>query len=176
LEGYYFRVNDLLELGDVAGADCDIAAQGRLADELRQPYYRWQTAWFRGARALMDGRIDDAEALAVEAVQLGQEAEDPDALLIFGVQLSYVRREQGRLEELLSAVASFVDMYPALPAWRAALAVCHAELGHADEARQQYELLTAPGLDAIPDDFGRLVALACLAEVGAFLGDTQHAA
>jgi len=60
LEGAGWTVVDLLELGDVAGADIQIAAASRLAAALHRPLYEWWTALFRCARAQIDGRFDEA--------------------------------------------------------------------------------------------------------------------
>ena len=64
LEGAGWTVVDLLELGDVAGADIQIAAASRLAAALHRPLYEWWTSLFRCARAQLDGRFDEAERLA----------------------------------------------------------------------------------------------------------------
>ena len=46
-----------------------------------------------------------------------------------------IRREQGRLAEIEDAVRRFIELYPAIPAWRAALTLLLLELGREDEAR-----------------------------------------
>ena len=50
-----------------------------------------------------------------------------------------IRREQGRLAEVEPSVRRFIDLYPMLKAWRAALALLLIELGRVDEARAEFE-------------------------------------
>ena len=57
LEGAGWTVVDLLELGDVQGADIQIAAASKLAEALHRPLYLWWTSGFRCARAQLDGRL-----------------------------------------------------------------------------------------------------------------------
>src|SRR5439155_1250768 len=79
--------------------DAELAAHARLADELRQPLYRWQKTYFGSTRAALAGRFDEAEALAQEALVIGQQ-KDIDAEQTYGVQMLRVRQVQGRLGEL----------------------------------------------------------------------------
>ena len=45
---------------------------GRLAEELRQPFFLWREAGFRAMRALFDGRLEEAERLAQQALTVGR--------------------------------------------------------------------------------------------------------
>ena len=80
LEGAGWTVVDLLELGDVAGADIQIAAASRLAAALHRPLYEWWTSLFRCARAQIDGRFDEAERLADETLAIGQRGQAENAI------------------------------------------------------------------------------------------------
>ena len=42
----------------------------------------------------------------------------------------------------------FIELYPAIPAWRCALALLLVELGRPDEARAEFEAVAAAGFDA----------------------------
>jgi tetratricopeptide (TPR) repeat protein len=86
-----------------------------------------------------------------------------------------IRREQGRLAEVEPAVARFVELYPALPAWRAGQALLFLELGRRDAAREEFERLAEPGFAALPRDANWLVAVTVLAEVCGALGDAARA-
>jgi tetratricopeptide (TPR) repeat protein len=61
LRGRGLRLNDLLELGDLAGFDADLAAAEQTAQQLRQLHYRWQFPLARATRALLAGRFVEAE-------------------------------------------------------------------------------------------------------------------
>jgi tetratricopeptide (TPR) repeat protein len=91
----------------------------------------------------------------------------------FGAQIAFVRREQGRFDEVLAAVEGFAAQHAGLPAWRAGLAFIYSELGRAAEARRELEALRS--LSMLPRDATWLLMVAQLAEVVAFLGDTTRA-
>jgi DNA-binding SARP family transcriptional activator/tetratricopeptide (TPR) repeat protein len=175
LEGAGWTVVDLLELGDVAAADEQIEAAGRLAEALQRPLWLWWTAVFRCARAQLVGRFAEAERLAGEALELGRRGQDENAVNAFAQAMFNIRREQGRLAEVEPAVARFVDLYPALPAWRAGHALLHLELGRRDAARAELHRLAADGFAALPRDANWLIGTTMLAEVCCALGDTARA-
>lgn len=175
LFGLHYLFVAQLEAGDAEAAGATLDDFERLAEELRQPLYLWEARWLRGLRAMLVGRFDDAERLVFEALDMGQRAEDPDALAVFGVQIGYLRLEQGRVAEMEPTVRAFVERYPETPSWRAALGFLAAELGHEDEARAVFEDLAAGGFAALPRNFAWLTGLALLTEVCAFLGDVERA-
>ena len=61
LEGAGWTVVDLLELGDVDGADVQIEAAATLAAVVQRPLYLWWTSLFRCTRAQLAGEFDEAE-------------------------------------------------------------------------------------------------------------------
>ena len=71
---------------------------------------------------------------------------------------------------------SFIEMYPAIPAWRCCQALMHIELGRHEEAREAFESVAAAGFDALPRDANFLIAVTLLAEVCGALGDADRAA
>ena len=147
LEGAGWTVVDLLELGDVAGADIQIAAASRLAAALHRPLYEWWTALFRCARAQLDGRFDEAERLADETLAIGRRGHAENAVHVYAQAMFNIRREQGRLGEVRGRRgAASSRMYPAVPAWRCSLALLHLELGREDAARAEFEALADAGL------------------------------
>jgi tetratricopeptide (TPR) repeat protein len=176
LQGHYWRLTDLLELGDLPAVDTELQAYAQLAQTLRQPLYLSRVSFRRAMRALLEGRFADAERLAQEALALGQRAHNQTTNLIFGVQLWTLRREQGRLQEVEAALRGIIAQYPSLPAWRCALIFLHSELGRVDEARAAFERLAANDFSDFPRDAFWLIALTLLAEVCAVLDDAPHAA
>jgi DNA-binding SARP family transcriptional activator len=176
LEGAGWTVVDLLELGDVAGADVQIAAASRLAATLHRPLYEWWTSLFRCARAQMDGRFDDAERLAQETLAIGQRGQAENAVHVFAQAMFNIRREQGRLAEVEESVHGFIAMYPAVPAWRCTRALMYLELGREEAARSEFEAMARAGFDALPRDAQWLIAMTLLAEVCGRLGDAARAA
>ena len=175
LEGAGWTVVDLLELGDVSGADIQIEAASQLAGALHRPLYQWWTSLFRCARAQLDGRFDEAEQLAEETLAIGQRGHAENAVHVYAQAMFNIRREQGRLGEVEEAVRGFIAMYPAVPAWRCSLALMHVELGRDDDARAEFEALARAGFDMLPRDAQWLIAITLLAEVCGRLGDAERA-
>jgi tetratricopeptide (TPR) repeat protein len=164
-----------LELGDIQAADVAIAAYYRLAEEARQPFYRYVSTGFQAMRALLDGRFAEAERLAQQALAFGQQAQVENADGVFGIQMFLLRREQGRLAELAPAVRYFVRQHTAT-AWRPGLALIYSELGLVQEARVEFEHLAQHDFTDLPRDGLWLTCITYLAEVCVFLQDTARAA
>jgi DNA-binding SARP family transcriptional activator len=172
LEGAGWTVVDLLELGDVQGADIQIAAASKLAEALHRPLYLWWTSGLRCARAQLAGSFDEAERLAGETLAIGQRGQAENAMHYYAQAIFNIRREQGRLAEVEDAVRRFVEIYPAVPAWRAALSLLLAETGRLEEAREEFAALLEVEL---PSDANWLIGNTLLAEVCGLLGDGARA-
>ena len=124
-------LRDLLELGDVAGADAELDAYARLAEELRQPQHLWHVPLLRAMRAMMDGRFDEAERLAEEAPRGGERAQEPlRAAVLRAADCRCCAAIQGRARgDAADGSARWRERYPAIRAWRLALVSFLAELG-----------------------------------------------
>jgi tetratricopeptide (TPR) repeat protein len=175
LQGAGWTIIDLMELGDIDGVDIQIAAASKLAEALHRPVWLWWTSLFRGARALLAGHLDEAERLAQETLAIGQRGQAENALHYYAQTMFNIRREQGRLAEVEGAVRGFIELYPAIPAWRGALALLLVELGRPDEARAEFEQAAEGGFAAFPRDANWLIAITLMAEVCGALGDAARA-
>ncbi|WP_028059144.1 ATP-binding protein [Candidatus Solirubrobacter pratensis] len=176
LQGAGWTIIDLMELGDIQGVDIQIAAASKLAEALHRPIWLWWTSLFRGARAALAGEFDAAERLAQETLATGQRGQAENALHYYAQSMFNIRREQGRLAEVEGAVRGFIELYPALPGWRCALALVMVELGRPDEARAEFERLAANHFADIPRDANWLIGITLLAEVCGALQDGPRAA
>jgi tetratricopeptide (TPR) repeat protein len=176
LQGAGWTIIDLMELGDIDGVDIQIAAVSKLAEALHRPIWLWWASLFRGARAQLAGQFDEAERLAQETLAIGQRGQAENALHYYAQAMFNIRREQGRLAEVEGAVRGFIELYPAIPAWRGALALLLVELGRPEEARREFEQVAAGGFAAFPRDANWLIAITLMAEVCGGLGDAARAA
>ena len=175
-EGHALRAFNLLEQSDVGGARREHSAWAGMVEELRQPYLRWAVAMTDVTLAAAEGRLGEIEARAQEALRLGQEAQNANAPLTFGIQMAGVYWELGRHEEAEALVTGFVGMFPAiLPDVRAFRALLCASLGREAEARSELEELAADGCAALPRNLAWVFAVGILAETCARLGDERHA-
>jgi DNA-binding CsgD family transcriptional regulator len=176
LRGRGLRRTDLLELGDLAGFDADLAAAEQTAEELRQLHYRWQLPLARATRALLAGRFAEAEEQAAQGLAIGRRAGD-QAVEIFhpGVVMA-LRFMAGRLGEMVELLRDLAARFPAMAVNRTCLAAALAEAGRTDEAREEIEWLAAEDLAALPRDPTRIFTLAALALTCHHLGDTERGA
>jgi tetratricopeptide (TPR) repeat protein len=165
----------LLELGDLAAAQADHEAGTRLAHQLRQPAQLWDTSVRDAQLALFQGKFDEAERAIAKALELGLPVQSANAQLAFDLQMYALRREQGRLEEVLDVVERAVEDYPAYPVWRYVLADVFAELGRREDARAT---LDAHAADDYPMylEMQWLYALGLLADVCRYLEAAPEAA
>jgi tetratricopeptide (TPR) repeat protein len=171
-----WRAVDLMEAGDMEGADAALSRLARAAESVRQPFHRWLAVALRATHTHALGRLDVAEQLTFEALRIGQEADSPNAVLFFGTQLFHLRREQGRVDELLPLMQRIVDERPALPVFRIGIPLIHALSGRLDEARAAFEPIAARDFADVPHDIHRAPLLSSAALVAARLGDTRRAA
>jgi tetratricopeptide (TPR) repeat protein len=175
LHAHAWLVVDLLETGNRAAVEAQIEAFTTGAERLRQPLYLWQVAVWRTMRALLDGKLQEAEDLASEALAGGAPGEGVTAAQYYAIQLLAVRREQGRMGELEQAARQLVEANPRRPAWRAVLATILSESGRANEARAEFEELAADGFATIPPDGDWLTTMTLLCDVCVAVGDVTRA-
>ena len=171
-----WRISVLLELGDVAAVDQEIARVEHMANELRQPRAMAFLPLQHGMRAIAVGRFDEAERLMAESAEIGRRgarigqragrdraapghspAPGPD-----GRARGAAARARGRPSG---------NGRPALRARR----VCSSRPGGRRRRGPSWSASPGAGLDGLPRDNDHVVMLALLAEVAAELGDEARA-
>ena len=170
---HYVRAIPRLTSGDREGFDRDFAAMTALARRTGDGYLLAITEQWRAAVAMLEGRFAEAEPVAGEAVELA--GHDPNFVNGWAAQVMWLRHEQGRLGEVLPLIEAAAADNPGIVAFRAALALAHAEAGSAASARRHLgEMLTHAR--RIPQDWLRTCTLTLCAEVTARLGEGELAA
>jgi tetratricopeptide (TPR) repeat protein len=166
----------LLELGARQQSDADVTVVLQLAETLHQPFYSWWATGQQVLRALLAGRLAEAEQYIYQQFQFGQQVQAPDTLQAFGIQMAILRNEQDRLQEMGTAFKEFVEQYPAVPAWRCGLAGLYRELELAPQAREVFEQIAVHNFTDLPQDQQWMTAMVLLADVCAFLRNPRRAA
>ena len=174
LRGHAYRLQNFLELGDVAAVDRELADYARLADELRMPIHIWQTHALRSMRAALDGDIEAAERFAEQSRREGERAEQPLAQQYYGIQLIQIRSLQGRAAELIPRVRELAERFPGIPAWHSALISLAARAREVEMGRVELERFAGDDFSVVPRDANWLPAIALLAEAAALLGDEKR--
>jgi DNA-binding winged helix-turn-helix (wHTH) protein len=161
---------DFFELGEGTECEACFARFEAVTEALEQPFFHWLRTAYRGTRALLRGEIDRAEGLAHESFELGRALGTDNAEGVFAGQMFAVRREQGRLGELVPALAQIARQQPALPIYRAGLAAALAGSGAPEEARSVVEAVMKHDLDDFPRDQNWVATLGTLAPAVALAG------
>jgi len=168
-------MNALMELGEVDAAAADLAARGRLTNEMHQPAQLWVQLNLEAARHIFFGEFEAAEESVQHAFEL-RHARGPAALAAFELQRFMLRREQGGLADIGPELDRAAGAYPNRPVLRCAVADLFAELDQPDEAGRRLALLAAGGFGGLPVDGDWLLSAALLARASARVGDRGTAA
>ena len=176
IEGHEHRIDSRMQVGDIEGADEDLAAMARLAGELRQPAQDWFVADRQAVRALHDGRLAEAESLIARALEIGREATPWNATVTHVLQMVVLRRLQGRLSEIEPAARAAADEQAAYRPCRCAHLHVLAGLGAVSEALPGLASLAQDGFRTLPFDETWLASVAFLAEAAYALGAEEAAA
>jgi tetratricopeptide (TPR) repeat protein len=176
LRGRGLRRTDLLELGDLAGFDADLAAAEQTTQELRQLHYQWQLPLARAARAMLAGRFAQAEEQAAQGLAIGRRAGDQAVEVYSRGVVAVLRLMEGRFGETVEVFQDLAARFPALPLLRTCLAAGLAKAGRTGEAQAEVERLAAGDMAAVPRDATWNFSLALLALACHHLDDTEHAA
>jgi len=174
LDGRSWRIQDLLELGDIHQVRQEMATFGALARQLRAPLYAHRAIAHDHILALLEGRLADAERHSLSFLADARQVSEWQASSAFLGQMFTLRRFRGGLEEILEPATRFVEEHPALAAARAGLALGLHDAGRPDDARRQYGCLVGGGLSRIPEDAFWFGTMAFIAELAARLGDTPR--
>ena len=176
LRGRGLRRSDLLEVGDLAGFDADLAAAEQTAEPAAPAPPSLACRWPELTRAVLAGRFVLAEELAAQGLAIGRRAGDKGVGIRYTSAVATLRYLQGRFGETVELFQRLSARFPAVLVYRAGLALALIEAGHPNQARTEVERLTAGDLAALPRDPGWSWSLAILALSCHHLGDTTRAA
>ena len=125
---------------------------------------------------MVSGGGDEIERLALTALEIGQDAGQPDAFVWFAPQVWFARAAQGRLAEVLNLVRQQIADNPGIPSWLAGLAVTLVRIGEHDEASELVAALMVDSANAFPYDPLWLFGHTYLEETVASVGTPEQAA
>jgi DNA-binding SARP family transcriptional activator/tetratricopeptide (TPR) repeat protein len=176
LAGHFHRIIAQLQVGDIRGAEHDLAAASRIAHELKQPAHLWQACGVQAMLALAAGRLTEADELVAQALALGERAQRGAAIPVHCLQRYTLCDFRGGLEEVEPAICDLVAEHPARPVFRCVLVHLHARLGRLPEAKRALGDLARDSFSALPFDQEWGYGMSLLAETSGLLGDTDSAA
>ncbi len=170
-----WRAHSSWERGDVAEVDRCMRIVQEEAPRAGAPYLEWNLAAHRANRAVIDGRLDDAEHLAHEAFRIAEGSGQPDALDVLVSQLFVVKSNQGRLQEIRPLVDRAAAASPSVATYRLAQALLREDQG-VEEIHRRLEAEAADGFTGVPYNKEWLTDLAGLSTVCLRLGALGPAA
>lgn len=174
LLGRRLRLVALLEQGRIGDADIEIDGFTRVAEELRQPLYRWYGPLWRGMRALMCGELDVSERFCNEAAGIGEAMHSGNAAMVITSQRWIRLRARGRYGEagrLIDDVFATYEQDAGVSGWRG---ITLLQQGKLREARPLVRRL-AEEVSARPMDAEWLPEMATLAQAAVALQDPELA-
>ena len=149
-----YRATVATRAGDIPETDRCYAIAGELVRQLDQPPLNWEYTFHRAKRAMVAGMPDEAERLAAEAFQIGQDCGQPDAQTFVGVQLAGVTWQRGTMGTLAPLIEQMIVDSPGLPTLKASLAMAYSEDDRFDDARRVLGEFAATGFDFRPTPLG----------------------
>ncbi|HEY6886821.1 MAG TPA: BTAD domain-containing putative transcriptional regulator [Solirubrobacter sp.] len=171
-----FVLQHHLVTGDMDGVERELEALRGLTERSPLRYARWLLGLMRARQAFVEGRLQEAETLADQALGQGgglSAGSEQAAVLAHSAQTLHLRREQARMEEVVGHVEAIAVAAPLVAAWHGALAFAYVETGRHRQARAELDGLARTGFETIPRDAAWMVGMGNLAEVVSRLG---HAA
>lgn len=158
------QFNAMVEKCDSAAAEAALDRMETCAHCLGQPLLNWNAAYGRAGWSLPRVRLVAAEQLAEYAMQVGQQAGEPNAVLIYGSQIASLRAYQGRGDEVVATLEQITSAYPHVSGWDAGLASCYCLTGRHEEAAVIVERAAHNRFEHVYWDQGRTTALALYAD------------
>jgi len=167
-----WRAGDLLESGDRAAAERDVARLDEIAHATRVRRYLDHPSRWRALLAMMEGRLEEAEKWIAESALWRQRADFQNAESYALIQGGLLMRERGRQAELAAVVrhAPWLDEYRTrVPAVRATIALVELEGGQPGAAQRLLADYAAAGYAQLAADPDQLCTASWLAEICARL-------
>jgi hypothetical protein len=175
LQGHIYLSLFHLVCGDRTAARADIEFETRLAEQSREPAYRWYGRGLYAALALFEGRFAEARELIDQAYAIGRHALTFNATASYHVQTLLLRRECGQGDFDLDAFRAFAAKHPSYTVLTCALAALAIEQGRSEESERLFEELARDDFGHLYVDEEWLAGMTFLSEVCWGLGDTDRA-
>jgi tetratricopeptide (TPR) repeat protein len=170
-----YRLNATAAAADLTEAAEHLDTMAAIAEEVPLPLLRWEADLHRAWYLLLGGDFAEAEAHSSRAFEIGMECGQPDAPMLYAGQLLMIRFDQGNLGELEQILEQQLLDNPGIPAFRAALALAHCDVGRHDDAARQLHRAAAERFEDLPYDQVWLMCIGIWASVTELVGDADAA-
>lgn len=161
-----------IESADLHTADAALSQMWELAESSSLPFLTMHASGNRAWRAALAGNLEDASALATQALSIANQEGDGRAAEGAMLQLGYLAWHEGRLGSLLPIVQEHDGGRMATLGTRIMVARCLAANGDSDGARALLGSVTTHDLDTMPKDM-RWASTLLLAAEAAFMVEAE---
>jgi DNA-binding SARP family transcriptional activator len=165
-----------IELADPAAAARSLARLRAIASEIGAPRMQWTVNIYETFEATMAARLEDAERLAAENLELGLRIGEPDAFTVYASQFFALGSFGGRHAELFPMVERVSNDAPTASPLRLAYAIICAAVGREDTARAILAEGQAVGFADLPRDLLWMTAVIGYVVLAVELHDSDAAA
>jgi hypothetical protein len=152
------------------------AALLALTEDVRQPRLRWHATHYASGLAQLTGEPEEAERLAQCAFELGKQAGEPDAVMIYAGQIATISVEQGPASGIIELLEEATDANPGLPAFEAGLCASLCYVGREAEAASRLGRAAARRFTDVPLNQTYSTTLAMWARTAADVESAEAAA
>ena len=160
---------------DLDEADRAARRRDELAEQSGLPVHRWRTKVMQSARVLLEGDLAGAESLASEALQIGKDSGQPDAMSGYVINICSIRWHEGKPNEFIPALEKILGEFPTKHGFYGMLARACLDAGDEARARELIAFGKASGFDP-PWDIDWLVTMAMWADAVVRTVDADSAA
>ncbi|OBB79226.1 hypothetical protein A5760_21070 [Mycobacterium colombiense] len=157
--GAALRCVAAIEIADIDEAHECAGRVRRLSEKTNQPWLKWIALFLATLEAQIPGKLKLTERLARDALAVGRDIGVLDVFLFYGAPMSYVRWEQGRLEEIIDGHLHAHEVMPGVSSIPAVAAFFLAELGRIEEANNRLDVVAQAGFESLNYDNFLLFAL-----------------
>jgi DNA-binding CsgD family transcriptional regulator len=171
-----YRLCDLMRIGDMPALHATLDADRRVARDVNSLYHQAVVLCFETLLSINEGAFTRAEQQAGQALAMAEPVAPDMASTAYGMQMFCIRREQGRLNEVLPAVQLMVRKSPAASLWRPGVALIYAELDMREASRAEFDALRVEEMPSVPENAGALTRVCFAGEVCVYLEDAPRAA
>ena len=167
-----------INAGDVAEMERCFRIAWSLAERLDQPLLSWHRAMSRTGCALLAGDTSEAEARAIEALDVGAHGGQPGAQVMFDYQIGAIDLQRGVFpHDRVAALEHARARMPGLRVWLTAMQAWeHARVGRLELAHELLDEFAASGFEPPPEPNGWLFTMIDYADVAVACDDQNAAA
>ena len=175
LRSLHLRSDALFEAGDWDALKASVGEMKTLAEELRYPEYIRIVRGWDAVFAGIEGRYEDAFAVAQQVHSLLQAMGHPQSELVFQGLIFPIQWLQGELIDGLELYEMLAEQMPERMLFQLIVGWATSEAGMADRARQALDAINPEEVVALDHNFTWWPSIVGLANVASLLGDEDWA-